>query len=63
MIGAIGGAGSCFLRPLIPAMVGSNGETPVEHWMIVTLLGLAGGAILALVLGFVVTEAAKHRSS
>lgn len=63
VIGAIGGAGSYFLRPLIPTVVGSNGETAVEHWMIVTLLELAGGAILALVLGFVATEAVKHKSS
>lgn len=63
VLGIVGGALSYFLLPFIPPVVGSNGETAIEHGMTVGLLGLAGGGILALVLGFAVTEALKHRSS
>lgn len=62
IVGIIGGAGSYFLLPFIPPTVGSAGENAVEHAFTLALLGLAAGGILAFVVGFVVSEAFKHRS-
>ena len=62
LVGLVGGAASYFVLPFIPPVAYSNGETAADHWMTVAFLGLAGGGILALVAGFIVTEAMKQKS-
>jgi hypothetical protein len=68
LAGAIGGAAGYFLLAFISPTVDAGGNPVpdtsfVNHMFILALAGIGAGGVLTLVLGFVMGEVARSRSS